>query len=92
MNRYKEKWKSTNFGPKNVSFPSFWTYQKISFKIQNCHFYPIFNTFHQLQLQKSLMKRFREKFNSIDFGDKHSPFIPFWAEPVLFSEKGSLTF
>lgn len=38
------------------------------------------------------MKRFREKFNSIDFGDKNSPFIPFWAEPVLFSEKGSLTF
>ena len=38
------------------------------------------------------MNRFREKFNSVDFGAKNGSFISFWAEQECFSEKGPLTF
>ena len=33
---------------------------------------------HQVQFNKNLMKRFREKFKSVYFGPKNDPFTLFW--------------
>ena len=42
--------------------------------------YSLFNVCHQVQFQKILMDRFREKFESIDSGPKNVPFLPFFSQ------------
>ena len=41
--------------------------RRIFFKMQNSHFKLLCNTFHQVQFQKNLRNRFREKFKNVDF-------------------------
>ena len=64
-------------GPKMTHFLHF-GHNKIFLKLQNCHFYQFFNTCHQVQYQKIIMYRFREKLKYVDFGPKNDRFTPFY--------------
>ena len=60
-------------------------------KIQNCHIYQIFNSFHLVKFQKNLMNRFRKKFKCCFWAQKMLIY-PFWTKQEFFSKKGSLSF
>ena len=75
LNRFREKFKSIYFRPKNDPFLLFWGWYEFSLKYQNSLFYPIFSAFYQVEFQKNVMKRFRGKFNSVDFEPK-MPHLP----------------
>ena len=87
MNRFGEKSKTFDFGPKNGPFSSFWAYQEFSIKIENCYFYQLFNAFNQTQFKKNLMNRFTEKFKNVDFGHKNGLFKQFWAKQEFFQKR-----
>ena len=53
--------------PKITHFHSLGTI-RILLKKQNCRFYPLFDVCQQVQFQKNLINRFKEKFKNFDFG------------------------
>ena len=70
MNRFREKSKTFDFGPKNGPFASFWAHQEFSIKIENCYFYQLFNAFNQTQFKKNLMNRLQKSSRTLILGIK----------------------
>ena len=53
----------------NSDLPQHNHQKKRPYKIQNSHFCPIFNAYHQIKFQKNLINRFRKQLEtSVDFG------------------------
>ena len=48
MKRFREKFRSVDFEPKNDPFAPFWVFQEFSVKIQNSNIYPLLNTCHKV--------------------------------------------
>ena len=56
------------------------------------HFKPFFNSCHQLQFQKNLINKSRDKLRSVELGHKNYQYPSFWAKNEFFSKKVSVTF
>ena len=54
----------------------------------------MFNSFHQVQLQKNLKSKLREKFKSTDIaiGPQNDPFTPFRIKEEFLSKKNARHF
>ena len=60
------------------------------------HFYPLINDCNQVQFQKNLMKRFREKFKNLGLGPKNrlftTPNLHFRDDKKFPQKMGFVTF
>ena len=66
-------------------FPHFGHHKNFPWKLPLL--YLLFNISHQIQFQKNLMNRYREKFKSFHFRATYSSFTSFRATQEFFSKK-----
>ena len=84
MKRFRKNFKNVDLGPKNTLIYPTWGILRIFLKLQNSCFKQIFNASHQVHFQKNLMKRFRKKFQNVDFGPKNASTYPILGLVMIF--------